>query len=117
MRWARAVQAAGKPSAELEPRLRDAWRIIWRELIRPSRHAWTGMAALWVVLLAVNGRLSDHPTADASARATSTQDVMQSWQEQNRVLTELTQPAFTVPAGPALLPRPRSERELNCKTA
>jgi hypothetical protein len=71
------------------------------------------MAALWVVMLAVNGRLSDHRMIDASA--SSTQDMMQAWEEQNRVLAELTQPAFVLPAAPSILPRPRSERERDWK--
>jgi hypothetical protein len=131
MRWARAVQEAALPSSAPNPNLNlnpnpqrlrlrlglglgmRLWRIVWRELIRPSRHAWAGMAALWVVMLAVNGRLSDHRMIDAGA--SSAQDMMQAWEEQNRVLAELTQPAFAVPAAPPILPRPRSEREQDWK--
>jgi len=69
------------------------------------------MAALWLVMLAVNGRLSDHRMIEASARSSSTQDIMQAFEEQNRVLAELTQPVFEVPSAPPILPRPRSERE------
>jgi hypothetical protein len=127
MRWARAVQEAAlassapdcSPSPNPLPKERALglgmrfWRIVWRELIWPSRHAWAGMAALWVVMLAVNGRLSDHRITDASA--SSTQDMMQAWEEQNRVLAELTQPAFVPPAAPPILPRPRSDREQGWK--
>ena len=91
------------------------WRIVWRELIWPSRLAWAGMAALWVVMLAVNGRLSDHRMIEAGASSSSTQNVMQAWEEQNRVLAELTQPAFVLPAAPSIPPRPRSERERDWK--
>jgi hypothetical protein len=73
------------------------------------------MAALWVVMLAVNGRLSDHRMVEAGASPSSTQDMMEAWKEQNRVLAELTQPAFVLPAAPPVLPRPRSDRELDWK--
>ena len=109
MRWARAVQESGTTSAVRQPLLKNAGRIVWRELIWPSRLAWTGMAALWLVMRAVNGRLSDHQIIQA--RASSTQDMVQAWEEQNRVLAELTQPALVVPATPPILPGPRSERE------
>ena len=111
MRWARAVQEADKPIAVHQPLLKNVWRIAWRELIWPSRLAWTGMAALWVVMLAVNGRLSDHRMIQAGARAPSAQEMLQAWEEQNRVLAELTQAAHVAPVAPSALPPPRSERE------
>jgi anti-sigma factor RsiW len=128
MRWARAVreapQALSTPNLNLNPnpnpnpqrlrlRLRlgmGFWRIVWGELIWPSRRAWAGMAALWVAMLAINGSLSDH-RSDTGARASSSQDMMQAWEEQNRVLAELVQPTFAVPAPPPSLPRPRSQAE------
>jgi anti-sigma factor RsiW len=111
MRWAAVVREAGLSSALRQPPLKNVWRILWGELIRPSRHAWAGMAALWVLMLAVNAQLSDHRSSGAGARASSSQDMIQAWVEQNRVLAELTQPALTLPAAPPDLPRPRSQRE------
>jgi hypothetical protein len=109
-RWAAAVQEAGAPFALRLPPLKNVWRIVWGELIRPNRHAWAGMAALWVVMLAINAQLSHHRGSDAGARAPSSQDMIQAWEEQNRVLAELTQHAFAGPAPPPNLPRPRSQR-------
>lgn len=111
MRWAGAVREAGPRYALRPPSLKTLWQIVWGELIRPSRHAWAGMAALWVVMLAVNAQLSDHHAGSAGARAASSQDMIQAWAEQNRVLAELTQPAFAVPAALPDLPRPRSQRD------
>jgi anti-sigma factor RsiW len=113
MRWARAVQAADQPTPVHQPLLKNLWRIVWFELIWPSRRAWMGMAALWLVLLAVNGRLSDHRMIRAGASASSSREMMQAREEQNRVLVELTQPAFVIPAAPSAPPRPRSERSRN----
>jgi anti-sigma factor RsiW len=111
MRWAGAVREAGARSTVRRPPLKTFWRILWGELIRPSRHAWAGMAALWVVMLAVNAQLPGHRASSGDARAASSQDMIQAWVEQNRVLAELTQTAFVVPpAAPPDLPRPRSQR-------
>jgi anti-sigma factor RsiW len=113
MRWARAVQQAGQPSVPRRPLLKNVWRIVWCELIWPSRHAWTGMAALWLVMLAVNGRISDSQMYEAKAQIASMPDIMGVWREQNRVMAELTHPSSTVPVAPLDAPRPRSERERN----
>jgi hypothetical protein len=97
--------------------MKAVWRVVWRELIRPSRRAWSGMAALWVAMLVINGQLSDHRMSNAGARAGFSQEIMQSWEEQNRVVAELAQPAMfhSAPANPPLAPanppRPRSERK------
>jgi hypothetical protein len=75
------------------------------------------MAALWVAMLVINGQLSDHRMSNAGARAGFSQEIMQSWEEQNRVVAELAQPAMfhSAPANPPLAPanppRPRSERK------
>jgi hypothetical protein len=69
------------------------------------------MAALWVAMLVIQGQLSDHRMSDATARAASSQDILQAWAEQNRVLAELAQPALGVPVPPADLPRPRTQRK------
>jgi anti-sigma factor RsiW len=117
MRWAGAVRECGSsvpplvPASHRPPPLKNVWRVVWGELIRPSRYAWAGMAALWVVMLAVNAQLSDHRASGAGARAASSQEMIRAWEEQNRVLAELTQPAFALPAAPPNLPRPRSQRE------
>ncbi len=105
-RWARAVQETGAPSL-----LKNAWRIIWCELIRPSRYAWSGMAALWVAMLVINGQISGPRMSGAGDRASSPQKMIQAWEEQNRVLAELARPAYVVPAPPPIIPRPRSQKE------
>jgi anti-sigma factor RsiW len=134
MRWAKAVREAARASgpnpnlnrnpnlcpAEWTKRLRlglglrlgmGFWRTVWLELILPSRYAWSGMAALWVAMLVINGHLSDHRTSNEGARPASSQEMREALEEQNRILAELIQPAFAVPAPPPYPPRPRSQRE------
>jgi hypothetical protein len=128
IRWAKAVQEAARVSApNLNPnpnpnpqrlRLRlgaglrsglGIWRVVWGELIWPSRYAWSGMAALWVAMLVINGSLSDHRSG-AGSRAASSQEMIEAWEDQNRVLAQLVQPAAVVPAPPPYIPRPRSQK-------
>jgi hypothetical protein len=85
-------------------------RVLWRELLWPSRYAWTGLAALWVAMLVINAQLSEPRPSDAGARAESSQEMRQAWEEQNRVLALLIQPTEVVPAPPPGIPRPRSQK-------
>jgi anti-sigma factor RsiW len=104
-RWAQAVRTADRQPKP--PLLENTWRFVWHELIRPSRYAWTGMAALWVMMLIVNARLSDHQAI--VGQSASARNMIQVWNEQKRVLAELIRPDFTAPAPPADVPRPRSQ--------
>jgi len=115
IRWAKAVQQTRQPSTPHQPLLKNVWRIVWRELIWPSRHAWTGMAVLWAIILFINARISDSRTFGVNIQAAAKPDLMEAWQEQNRVMAELTQPSFTVPVAPAVISRPRSELDLRWK--
>ena len=121
-RWAGAVLAAAAPAAR-RPLLKELSRNIWRELIWPCRRAWVGLAALWLVLAAVNLRLSDHPMQLAGGGSSSASAMMQSWEEQTRILAELTQPPVVfsppvnTPAAPPDPARPRSERKQDWQIA
>jgi hypothetical protein len=121
-RWAGAVLAAAAPAAR-RLLLKEVSRNIWRELIWPCRRAWVGLAALWLLLAATDLRLSDHPMQLAGARSSSAPAILQSWQEQTRILAELTQPPVVysppvnTPAAPLSPARPRSERQQDWQIA
>jgi hypothetical protein len=108
------VEESAAEAGAREPLLKKVFRNVWRELIWPCRRAWVGLAAVWLALLAVNARLSDPQLA--GPRSPSAAAMMQSWEEQTRVLAELTQPGVAyapvnIPAAPSNPPRPRSARE------
>jgi len=110
------LKESAAEAAAREPLLKSFLRNVWRELIWPCRRAWVGLAAVWLGLLAANARLADPQLA--GARPSSAAAMMQSWEEQTRVLAELAQPGLAdapanLPAAPSNPPRPRSAREQN----
>ena len=86
-------------------------RKVWRELIWPSRRAWAGMAALWLAVLAANLEMKAAFPAAPALRSAHSRELIQSFAEQRRLLTELVRPVHPPPAAPARPSnRPRSER-------
>ena len=86
------------------------WHVLWRELFLPSRRIWAGLAAVWVLLVAVNVSMRDHSPAIAMKSGPGPAMIL-SFQQQEKLLTELMGPSETRVAQPAtpLGPRPRSE--------
>ena len=84
--------------------------LLWRELIVPSRRIWTGLVAVWVLIMTVNFSLRD-PGQPDMAKAPAPE--MMSFQEQQKLVNELLADRF-VPVDldrpKTFTPRPRSER-------
>ena len=89
-------------------------RNAWRELIWPSRRIWSGLAAAWLVLLAVNLQMNrSHAVSNVPVRS-----VAAAVNEQRRILIELVQrpmPEPALPHTPEAL-RPRSDRRALVRT-
>jgi len=84
---------------------------VWWELIWPSRRAWAGMAALWLAVLAANLEMKARSPAAPALRSAHSGELIQSFAEQRRLLTELVRPVYPTLAAPARPnARPRSER-------
>jgi len=63
-------------------------KLLWLELILPSRRTWTGLAAVWFLILVVN--ISQRDTATNGAeQAVRSSPVMMSWQTQQRLMNEV----------------------------
>ncbi len=88
-RWASAVHAAGRtePVRWLTPGL--VFREWWRDVIRPRRRFWTGLAAVWAVILAGNFSLHDHSQTRAVKSSLTLQEIVASFKDQQKILTEL----------------------------
>ena len=81
----------------------------WRELFWPCPQAWAGLAAAWVLILAVNAATRE-PVQVATVQSTApAREVLMALKERRRLLAELAEsPAQVEPQKP-LAPRPRSE--------
>ncbi|HKW31176.1 MAG TPA: hypothetical protein VJT54_17765 [Verrucomicrobiae bacterium] len=120
IRWAKAVQVAADVNRRKRPvreltfaaTLGNAVRLPFRELIWPCRRIWMGLAAVWVVILAVN--FSAHDTELVAGKSPPpTPEMILTFRQQERLLAELigpNEPRVAVPPKP-FSPRPSSERQ------
>ena len=108
---ANELEFASPPEPRRRHWLPEATAIVWQELILPSRRLWAGLAAAWVLILAINlaGRGTLLPARPSSAGP----GVLQVVAEEKRVLAELLQTAAP-PAAERLRPtsRPRTQGPL-----
>ena len=85
------VAASRQNAATTTPQARQSrititiFQTFWRELILPSRRTWSGLAAVWFLIVVVNVSQRDH---SPTGKATST-PVMMSAREQQRLMNEL----------------------------
>lgn len=97
-------------------------RKIWRELIWPSRRAWVGLSAVWLVIGAADLELKASSPWRLAERSAPAQVVVQAVEEQRRLLAELLPSTQRPPAeppppeAPLPSPRPRSEGRATFKS-
>jgi hypothetical protein len=93
-------------------------QLLWHELFLPSRRIWTGLAAVWIVILAVNFSLRDNPQT-TMAKASSSPQMVLALRQQEQMLTELIGPNDPPAAEPqkSYAPRPSSQRRPEILTA
>jgi hypothetical protein len=91
--------------------LAKAIRLLYLELVWPSRRIWAGLAAVWILIFAVNFSMRDHSPIVAWKSPPTTETIM-AWRQQERLLVELIGSS-----GPAeaerpkiFTPKPRTER-------
>jgi hypothetical protein len=88
-------------------------RTLWRELILPARRIWSGLAAVWVLVLICNLSPRD-PAGRMTGQAMRAAPIMVSQEIQQRWMNELLAERL-VPAEADRLrnapPRPHTERE------
>jgi hypothetical protein len=80
------------------------FQTLWQELFLPSRRVWSGLAAVWLLILAVN--LAQHDSAPTGK--ISAAPAMMSFREQQRWMNELF--ADRAPVTDAEPPKPFSPK-------
>jgi hypothetical protein len=86
-------------------------RLLWQELIFPSRRIWAGLAATWILIFVFNFAQRDPAELLARKSPPPAPQMILTFRQQERLLTELIGPnevqAVTSPN--PFLPQPRSE--------
>jgi hypothetical protein len=84
------------------------FRTLWQELFLPSRRVWSGLATVWLLILAIN--LAQHDSSPAGKMVAA--PAMMSFREQQRWMNELfadrTPPVEAEPPK-TISPKPRTE--------
>ena len=86
-------------------------KTLWSELILPSRRTWSGLAAVWLLIVAVNVLQREPATAGKFSSASSAPTMM-SFREQQRWMNELfAERSAPLDAEPpkTFSPKPRTE--------
>jgi hypothetical protein len=92
---------------------------LWRELIFPCRHVWSGLAAIWIFIFIFNFSQRDRVELLARKLPPPSPEAIQAWRQQERLLAELIGPNEIRTAQPArpFVPRPSSERKFETMAA
>jgi hypothetical protein len=87
---------------------------LWLELVWPCRRIWAGLAAVWILIFAVNFSQRDPAEMMARKSPPPSPEIMLAFRQQEMLLAELTDQKETPIAEPPkqLLPQPRSERRI-----
>ena len=86
---------------------------IWKELFWSCRRVWTGLAAAWLVMIAVNLLNLDEPPVRQKMSRAAAPDIWAILAERERLMNETSEPALPAPAAQSpAVPRPRTEYRL-----
>ncbi|MGO9584629.1 MAG: hypothetical protein ACLP2Y_00250 [Limisphaerales bacterium] len=121
--WREEILREGRRAAVLEIGPADTAALpkwSWpTTLLWPHPKAWAGLAAIWVLILAVNFSARDRSPAVAENFAPPSPEVVADLRQQQRMLAELIGPRDTSDAdrSKSFAPQPRSERPFEILTA
>jgi len=107
-----ARATAAQPSRQLDPSFSLTFVAMkfWQESIRPWRRLWAGMAAIWLVLLALNLATRETPKMAGHQTAPPDPEFLAALREQQRLMRQWLEPIAPPPAATPKIPGPRSER-------
>lgn len=82
---------------------------VWRELILPARRVWAGLAAVWLVIVAVNLAEFTHETRQMAKLKPETVELLAAWRQQQRLAQSVDVTPQTTGRHPSVPPRSRSD--------
>jgi anti-sigma factor RsiW len=112
-RWARAIQAAGRPEPARKLTMAMAFREWMKDVIWPRRTVWAGLAAVWMLILVGNLSLREHPQTVMAKSPRVSQEMVMAIKDRQSILAELLAD-HSLPRDADrqkfFLPKPRTER-------
>ncbi len=81
----------------------------WRELLWPCPRAWAGLAAVWVLILALNSVTREPAPAAQSPNAPRAPEVLMALRDHRRLLAELIESPMEVEPPKPSVPGPRTQ--------
>ncbi|MEK7677460.1 MAG: hypothetical protein AAB676_16660, partial [Verrucomicrobiota bacterium] len=105
-------QWAAQPRGRVQPSfsLAAAARNFWQESLWPWRRTWLGLAAIWLVLLALNLATNERPKVASHKMPPPDPELMAALREQRRLMLQALEPIAPPPALHPKIPGPRSEQ-------
>jgi hypothetical protein len=116
LRRAVVQELGNKTAAKQSPRFVSLLlcfpRNFWREVIRPARRIWAGLAAAWLLILMANLEFRAGTPQLTAATSPNSANFLMALREQEQLMAWITERPGPKPAGPPKpsVPQPRSER-------
>ena|SRR6266851_5497352 len=108
--WRREILDAARRARDPQPSTFNPQRTSgWREWLWPCPQAWAGLAAAWVLILALNAATREPVQVDTAQSTPPAREVFRALKERRRLLAELAGLPMQVEQQKPLVPRPRSE--------
>jgi hypothetical protein len=98
--WREEILQAARSSSRAESAMGEPAAFSWRSVFWPCPQAWAGLAAIWVVLAAVNFTGGREPVSIAANPAPPSREYLTALKQQQRELNELINPGEAQAAEP-----------------
>jgi hypothetical protein len=109
--WRDEILTAAESAAVTRQSPTVTWSSWLSTILWPHPKAWAGLAAVWILILAVNFSIRDKSPVVAKNIAPPSPEMVAQLKQQQRMLAELMGANLTPDAEPQkFFPRPRSER-------
>jgi anti-sigma factor RsiW len=88
-RWARDIQAAGRPKLVHHLTTAETFREWYCDVIWSSRRVWAGLAAVWLLILAGHVSLGEHLANRAAKFSPASQAMIMAVKDRDNILAEI----------------------------